>query len=200
MEYRTAWLNNTGAITRHYEVMLHAIERDIPEGPVKMLIVGVDNGGPLELWPQVLPEGSLVVGIDPNPNAGSLPVPVHVGEPRDREWLRSVLGAETFDVVIDRTADAGENTWPWLAPGGRLLLEDPDPDDAVMLARDVALDRESWLPTEEIMRVTVYPRVLVIEKRSPRVMPYIEIMTGNFADVIAESELIEQGVKRVLVD
>jgi hypothetical protein len=200
MEYRSAWLNHTGAITRHLEVMLHALERDIPEGPLKMLLVGVDNGGPLEIWPQVLPEGSLVVAIDPDPRAEVLGLGVHIGEPRDRPWLRSVLGDTDFDVVIDRTPDAGESTWPWLAPAGRLFLEDPDPDDAVLLARDVAHDRPSWLPTEEIMRLTVFPRVLVVEKRHPRVLPYIEIMTGNFADVVPEEELLAGGVKRVLVD
>jgi hypothetical protein len=200
MEYRTAWLNNVGAITRHHEVMLHALERYLPEGPLRMLLVGVDNGGPLELWPAVLPEGSTVTAIDPNPNARNLPLNVLVGEPSDRAWLRAVLVNAEFDVIIDRTPDAGENTWPWLAPGGRLFLEDIDPDDAAMLAVDVAHDRPSWLPTEEIMRLTVFPHVLVAEKREPRVMPYLEIMTGNFAEVIPEAELIADGVKRVLVD
>lgn len=200
MEYRTAWLNHTGAITRHYEVMLHALERDLPPGPVRMLLVGVDNGGPMELWPSVLPEGSVVVGIDPDPRVADLNLGVHIGKPTDRAWLLSALGDQAFDVVIDRTYDAGENVWPWIAPGGRLFIEDPDPDDAVMLAGDVALDRPSWLPTEEIMRVTVFPTVLVVEKRHPRVLPYIEIMTGNFAEIVPEEELIADGVKRVLVD
>jgi hypothetical protein len=40
----------------------------------------------------------------------------------------------------------------------------------------------------------------VIEKRYPRVIPYIDIAVGNFADVTGEEELMRQGVKRVLVD
>jgi len=59
---------------------------------------------------------------------------------------------------------------------------------------------DTWLPRDEIMRVTVYPHVLPVEKRNPRVIPYIEIMVGNFAEVVDEATLIDQGVKRVLVD
>jgi hypothetical protein len=65
---------------------------------------------------------------------------------------------------------------------------------------DVAADQDSWLPTEEIMRVTVYPRVTVVEKRHPRVVPYVDVMVGNFADVTGEEFLIGQGVKRVIVN
>lgn len=198
MEYGAAWLSNVGAIARHYEVMIHALERDLPAGPLRMLLVGVDNGGPLELWPSVLPEGSTVTAIDPNPNAARLGPNVLIGRPDEPEWLLSALGRESFDVVIDRTYDAGESVWPWLSPGGKLFLEDVDPEDASLLAADVAFDRPSWLPTEEIMRLTVFPHVLVVEKRDPRVIPYIEIMTGNFADVVPEAELVASGVKRVL--
>lgn len=200
MGYRDSWLNHAGNITRHYEVVLHAYEREVPEGPISMLLVGVDNGGPAELWPSVLPEGSTVVALDSDARAAGLGLDVQVGDVTDRPWLLSVLGKQAFDVVIDRTPDAGENTWPWLAVGGRLILEDVDPDDAALLAADVAFDRPSWLPVEEIMRVTAYPHVLTVEKRNPRVLPYIEIMTGNFAEIVAEEELLADGVKRVLVD
>lgn len=198
MGYRDAWLNNTGSITRHYEVMLHAIEREVHEEPLSMLLIDIDNGGPLELWRQVLPEGSEVIALDERPEASSLGA--IVGDYGDQEWLRSVLGNRAFQVIIDRSDRLGEAVWPWLAPGGCLLLEDPDPNDVSLLANDVAHDHPSWLPVEEIMRLTVYPRVCAVEKRHPRVLPYIEIMTGNFSDLIPEQELIAQGVKRVLVN
>lgn len=200
MGYRDSWLKHAGNITRHYEVMLHALEREVPEEPLKMLLVGVDNGGPAELWPRVLPEGSTVIAVDENPAAASLGLDIQIGDVRDRDWLLRLLGREAFDVIIDNTSDAGESVWPWLAPGGRLILEDPDPDDAAILTSDIAFDRPSWLPVDEIMRVTVFPHVLVVEKRNPRVMPYIEIMTGNFAEIVPEEELLADGVKRVLVD
>lgn len=200
MEYRAKWLSHTGNITRHHEVMLHAMEREIHGGPLAMLIVGVDNGGSVELWREALAEGSTVVSIDDNPAVQRLGLDVNVGDVHDREWLLEVLGGQMFDVVLDRSEDAGECVWPWLSPGGRLLLEDPNPDDVAILAADVAFDRPSWLPVEEVMRVTVFPKVAVVEKRHPRVMPYMEIMTGNFAEVVPEEKLVADGVKRVLVD
>ena len=198
MGYRDAWLNNSGSITRHYEVMLHALEREVPEQPLSMLLVDIDNGGPIELWRQVLPEGSEIVALDERPEAASLGAVI--GDYSDQSWLRKVLTDRAFDVIIDRSDRLGEAVWPWLAPGGRLILEDPDPDDVSLLAYGVAHDLPSWLPVEEIMRLTVYPRVCAVEKRHPRVLPYIEIMTGNFSDLVPEQELIAQGVKRVLVN
>ena len=123
-----------------------------------------------------------------------------MGDVEDRPWLLSVLGSQKFDVILDRTTDLGISTWPWLNVGGRLLLEGINPIVATLLAADVSHDDDSWLPTEEIMRVTVYPHVCAVEKRIPRVLPYIEIMTGNFADLTPEKDLLAQGVKRVLVN
>ena len=69
----------------------------------------------------------------------------------------------------------------------------------MILIRDLALDGESWLPVEEILRVDMYPDVAVIEKRQPRVTPYLQIMTGNFCDVTDEREFVAAGVKRVVL-
>jgi len=88
----------------------------------------------------------------------------------------------------------------FLRPGGRLILEGYDIELVSRLVTDVAADQDSWLPTEEIMRVTVYPKVVVIEKRHPRVVPYVDVMVGNFADVTSEDSLIRQGIKRVIVN
>jgi hypothetical protein len=81
-----------------------------------------------------------------------------------------------------------------------LLLEEYETDPLMDLVRGVALDGSSWLPVEEIMRVTVFPHVAVVEKRNPRVVPYLNIMVGNFADVTGERSLIESGIKRVVVN
>jgi hypothetical protein len=91
-------------------------------------------------------------------------------------------------------------TWPYLRAGGRLILEDYEQDPLLDLVADVAADRPSWLPVEEIMRVTVFPHVAVVEKRNPRVIPYIRVMVGNFDDVTPERTLAERGIKRILVD
>lgn len=200
MGFRDRWLNNAGMVSDHYEVFLHAVEREVPDSPVDMLLVGVKNGGDVEIWPDVLAEGSTITAIDQDEACASLGVDVLVGDPSDQDWLLSVLANKGFDVVIWNHPGISDRIWPWLRPGGKLIIEGLWQPSVSTLASAVAGDTPSWLPTEEVMRVTVFPHVTVVEKRTPRVLPYIRIMTGNFAEVVSEQALISEGVKRVLVD
>ena len=200
MGFRDQWLVNADDISVHYEVFLHAVEREVPDSAVNMLLVGVGNGGDVEIWGKSLPEGSTVTAIDSNPLCETLVSHVMVGDPLDKDWLLSALGKSQFHVVVWSHAGVPEWIWPWIVPGGRLIIEGLWQPSVKQLAASVAGDEETWLPQEEIMRVTVYPHVTVVEKRNPRVLPYIRIMTGNFANVIPEQDLVAEGVKRVLVE
>jgi len=199
MGYRDSWLRHAGAVSYHSEVVLHAFDREFPINPVHLLDIGVGNGGSLEVWQEVLPEGSTVTGIDWNPLCENLGLPVLIGDVTDESWFRDVLRGRWFDLVIDSTHTMTNIPWAFIRPGGRLILEGYDVDLVSGLVSDLASDKDSWLPTEEIMRVTVYPKVVVIEKRNPRVIPYVDVMVGNFADVTGEESLINSGVKRVIV-
>jgi hypothetical protein len=198
--YRDTWLNHAGAVSYHSEVVLHAFDRELPTMAANLLDIGVGNGGSMEVWRDVLPEGSTVTGIDIDPACGDLGLPVHVGDVTDEAWVREVLYGCWFDLIIDSTGTMSAIPWVFLRPGGRLILEGYDDALVSCLVADVAADQDSWLPTEEIMRVTVYPKVTVVEKRHPRVVPYVDVMVGNFADVTGEEFLIGQGVKRVIVN
>lgn len=200
MGYRDRWLGHAGAVSRHYEVVLHAFDRETPTEPVRVLDVGVENGGSLEVWQDCLPEGSTVLGIDSDPRCADLGLDVLILDVTDRDAVKTALRGQWFDFVVDSTETMSPWTWAFLRPGGRMIFEGYDTERVQKLVRDLAEDDESWLPVEEIMRVTVFPRIVVVEKRNPRVLPYIEIMVGNFADVVPEGTLIESGVKRVLVD
>ena len=199
MEYRARWLNHAGMMTRHYEVVLHAFDREVQDGPIRLLEVGVENGGSMEIWQEILPDGSEVLGIDHDPACGRLGLPVLVGDIMDRPWLKSVLHGKWFDVVIDSTGTMTHHLWPYLVKGGRMLFENYDPDKIAELSDAVAHGRESWLPTDEILKVTVYPHVAVVERSSPRVVPYLEAMVGNFADVVDEQTLKGMGVRQVVI-
>lgn len=198
MEFRSRWLSHAGLMSRHYEVVLHAFDREIPAVPLRLLDVGVENGGSLEIWQEILPEGSEVLGIDSDPACGRLGLPVLVGDVRDRAWVREALRGRWFDVVIDSTGTMTSNLWPYLVKGGRMLFENYHPYTLTALSQAVAHGSDSWLPTEEILRVTVYPHVAVVEKSNPRVVPFLEVMSGNFADVVSEEALREQGVRIVV--
>jgi hypothetical protein len=187
-------------MSHHSEVVLHAFDREMPTGPISVLEVGVENGGSLEVWREILPEGSEVLGLDIDPRCADLGLPVVVADVRDHGSVAGALRGRWFDLIVDSTGTMSPWTWPYLRAGGRLILEDYEQDPLLDLVADVAADRPSWLPVEEIMRVTVFPHVAVVEKRNPRVIPYIRVMVGNFDDVTPERTLAERGIKRILVD
>ena len=198
--YRDQWLRHAGLMSHHSEVVLHAFDREMPTGPISVLEVGVENGGSLEVWKEILPDGSDVLGLDIDPRCASIGLPVVTADVRDHGSVAGALRGRWFDLIVDSSGTMSPLTWPYLRSGGRLMFEDYDPDRLLDLVADVADDRPSWLPTEEIMRVTVFPHVAVVEKRNPRVIPYIRVMVGNFGDVIDEDTLAGRGIKRVLVD
>ena len=43
-------MRHAGSVSRHSEVVLHAYDREIPIRPMRMLLIGVENGGSLEVW------------------------------------------------------------------------------------------------------------------------------------------------------
>ena len=202
MGYRAAFLNNSGAVAFHSEAFLHVLDREIAPRPLSILVAGVGNGGAVELWRESLPEGSSVVAIDPDPEAESLlGIGVACCDVESKTDLLRVLGRVHFDLIVDSTGILSPFLWPFLREGGLMIYENvPDVDAFADLSRAVMLERESdVLPVEEVMRVNVYGPVVSVEKRAPKVVPYVDVMTGNFADLIPESYLISQGVKRAIV-
>lgn len=200
MGYRDSWLSNTQGVARHYEVFLHVMDRELPAQPARVLLAGVENGGTWDVLESTLPDGSSITGIDRNALCGTLRPECLVGDVLDREWLNGALRGRWFDLVLDCTGTMTPHLWPWLAAGGRYIYEGYNVGRMSLLVEAVADDAPGWLPVEEILRVTLYPHVAVLEKRHPRVLPYMEILTGNFADVVPEVELRQKGVKRVLLE
>lgn len=202
MGYRAAFLNNAGAVAVHSEVFLHVLDREIAPRPLTVLVAGVGNGGAVELWRECLLDGSEVTAIDPEPEAECLPgVDVVYCDVESKTDLIRVLGRVHFDVIVDSTGTLTPYLWPFLREGGLMIYENlPDVDAFADLARSVMLEQESdVLPAEEIMRVNIYGPVVSVEKRAPKVVPYLDVFTGNFADRVPESVLIREGAKRAIV-
>lgn len=199
MEFRSRWLEHAGLMSRHYEVVLHAFDREVPDRPIRLLDVGVENGGTLEIWVEILPEGSEVLGIDDNPACGQLGLPVQIGDITNKEWVRDTLRGRWFDVIIDSTGTMPAHLWPYLVKGGKYLFENYNPSNMALLTDALMIGDESWLPTEEILRISTYPHVAVVEKSNPRVVPYLQVVAGNFAEVLSEDVMRESGVRQVVV-
>lgn len=199
MGYRDHFINHTGCIAVQNEATLHAFDRTIPPRPLAMLLIGIGNGGVAEIWRNALPEGSSVTALDADPRATELPGLDCIScDTTNRIAIRHALKGQWFDVVIDSTGTMQPYAWPFLRAGGVHIYEGYNPEMVMMLARDLALGDDSWLPIEEVMRVDVYQSCAVVEKRNPRVVPYLDVVTGNFADLIPESTYYQAGAKRVI--
>ncbi len=112
------------------------LARRVADGqPLKLLEIGVQNGGSLEIWSKYLPAGSTVTGIDIDSRCAALPyardVRVLIGDAADPEVLETLLPGETFDVIIDDGSHVSpeviatfEACVKRLRPGGLYFVED----------------------------------------------------------------------------
>ena len=197
MGFRAAWLEHDDLLSVHTEDFIYAVERVLAQTPVNMLLVGVGNGGSLQIWRNLLPEGSKVTAIDMNEETLTLGLDIIVVDFADDEAIRSVLKNQWFDIVIDSTGTFVSNVWPFIRAKGVLLTVKYESDRLLDLVKGIDADEDFCLPNEEIMSVVVFPNVAIVEKRNPRVVPYLEVMTGNKDPIISENFYRSSGVKRI---
>jgi hypothetical protein len=132
--------SHTGKVSDKWSSYLPAydrIYRDIRLNPVRILEIGVQNGGSLEVLDKYFPNAAKIVGCDIVPACGALRyanpnVSVIVGDanaPEVRERIASALAP--IDLLIDdgshRSADiiaTFAGYFPLIAPGGIYLIED----------------------------------------------------------------------------
>ncbi len=105
--------------------------------PVRMLEIGIQNGGSLEIWSKYFPRAASIIGCDINPACGLLNfddkrISVVVGDANADETQRHILEkSEAFDIVIDdgshKSSDVVQTFsryFPHLAEGGVFVVED----------------------------------------------------------------------------
>lgn len=199
MGYRDTWLTWRGRCSRHSEMALHAYDAEIkPTEPVTLLQVGVENGGDLEVWSACLPEGSTVLGMDVEAVCASFGQQVVVVDATDKQALRNALRGLTFDYIINDTrTHVLPHLWPYLKSNGKYFVEGYRAEIAAALL-GAFHDQPTWLPEEEILSVTAYAHVLVVQKRQPKVVPFLEICTGEVADVVSLDRMTAAGIKKIV--
>ena len=99
--------NNTGKkITKwkHYFPVYEKHFGPIRNKPIKILEIGVLNGGSLEMWRYYFPEAT-IVGIDIDPNCKQHEqegINIRVGDQTDEKFLQSLIDEfGDFDLIID---------------------------------------------------------------------------------------------------
>jgi len=199
MGFRAAFLKHEGNLACHNEMVLFVLDRIVADAPTRLLIVGVDNGGSLQVWRDLLPDGSQIVAVDERIECATIDHSVHVGRTSDRSWLEKTLGGHKFDLIIDSMGHANGSTWPWLKVGGVMAIENYDDERIKELMHAIVHDEYTWLPYEEVMGVQYYPHIVLIEKRNPRAVPYIDILIGHEDPVVPEEDYLQRGAKRVQV-
>lgn len=194
MGFYNSWLKHEGNLSCISEAMLVAFDRAVPssDAPVALLQLGVGNGGEMQVWLDALPAGSTVTGIDARPSCADLDLPVLVGDIADTTWVSNVLRDQWFDVVVCMNG-LPVNVWPFLRIGGVCIAVKPPLPLMKQLIDDLSFERDSWLPGEEIQSVTWFPNVAVLEKRIPKVIPFMDVMTGNNDPVVPASEYVAAG-------
>jgi len=74
---------------------------------IKLLEIGVQNGGSLETWAEYFPNASDIVGVDVDPTCGSLEfddprINVIVGDACDKNVANRIINTyDNFDIIID---------------------------------------------------------------------------------------------------
>ena len=103
--------------------------------PVRLLEIGVQNGGSLEIWARYLPAGSNIVGVDIDPDVASLVfgdnIDIHILDAGNAADIRKVFGEDMFDIIVDDGSHRSDdiiatfrNLFGNLSEGGVYIIED----------------------------------------------------------------------------
>jgi hypothetical protein len=99
----------------HYiSIYESAFARLVARGePVRLLEIGVQNGGSLQIWSEYLPQNSTIVGIDVDPACAQLSfkpnVAILIGDTNDPGTLDSMLADARFNLIIENGSHHAEH-------------------------------------------------------------------------------------------
>lgn len=130
-----------GRVSDKWEQYLSVYDRELAKfiaagKPVQLLEIGVQNGGSLEIWSELLPSGSTIIGLDIDPKCGELTfnasnIRVAIADASSKTELDAALGDLHFDIILDDGSHRSEHViatfiacFPRLLDGGIYIVED----------------------------------------------------------------------------
>lgn len=139
--YSELFFTHGGRVSDKWEQYLSIYDRElarfrVAEAPVRLLEIGVQNGGSLEIWEKLLPPGSTIVGMDIDPGCARLTfdspqIRIAIADASDPAALDAALGDARFDIIIDDGSHRSDHViatfracFPRLAEGGLYIVED----------------------------------------------------------------------------
>jgi cephalosporin hydroxylase len=121
----------------HYFFIYDRIFSNILEKgkPIKMLEIGVQNGGSLEIWKKYLPQNSEIHGVDINKKCTQLKfsegISFHLGSAADKNFMEKTFSDIQFDLILDdgshvckEVIQTFEHLFPKIKNGGCYVIED----------------------------------------------------------------------------
>ncbi|WP_234679582.1 rhamnosyltransferase WsaF family glycosyltransferase [Bradyrhizobium monzae] len=134
------YANHTGKTSDKWSLYLDEYDRlfsSLRDRPVRILEIGVQNGGSLEIWSQFFPNAEVIVGCDINQDCKILAyddprIGVVIGDVNDPQTHQSILQRSgQFDIVIDDGSHLSTDIvktfalyFPNLSEGGLFIAED----------------------------------------------------------------------------
>ena len=103
--------------------------------PLRLLEIGVQNGGSLEIWKKYLPPESEIHGMDINPGCCQLEfganIHFHLGSATDDDLINRLFARTYFDIIIDdgshlcnEVISTFFSLFKKIKPGGLYIIED----------------------------------------------------------------------------
>lgn len=137
---RQLYEEHKGKVSDKWSLYLAEYDRVFNEyrtRPIKMLEIGVQNGGSLEIWTEYFSAGEKFIGCDINPDCAGLQfddsrISVIVGDANTDEIQHEILrDSDEFDIVIDDGSHTSSDIvksfaryFPKILDGGVFVAED----------------------------------------------------------------------------
>jgi SAM-dependent methyltransferase len=134
------YAQHTGHISQKWSSYLPVYDRVLAPYralPVRLLEIGVQNGGSLDIWARYFPAATLLIGCDIDERCAQLRfddgrIHVIVGDATESDTQEQILArSPTFDVILDDGShrsddiiDTFVSLFPRLDPGGVYVIED----------------------------------------------------------------------------
>jgi cephalosporin hydroxylase len=134
------YTSHTGKVSDKWSSYLSTYDdwfRPYTNRPLRILEIGIQNGGSLEIWAKYFPNASLIVGCDINPLCAELSyddahIKVVVGDANTDDIRARIMAfSDTYDIIIDDGSHVSRDIvvsfakyFPLLAEGGIYVAED----------------------------------------------------------------------------
>ncbi|UCI18507.1 class I SAM-dependent methyltransferase [Mesorhizobium sp. B2-1-8] len=137
---RDLYKAHSGKVSDKWSIYLETYDRIFAQyrnRPVRILEIGVQNGGSLEIWRKYFPNAELIIGCDVNPACANLvfddeKISIVIGDANTDEVERDILArSPKFDIIIDDGSHLSSDIvrsfaryFPHSTDGGLYIAED----------------------------------------------------------------------------